>query len=113
MSSYGISCLCSLGYLSCGDVTCGTITVYLTAYTTVGTANGSTPFFIIFYALKFMFSCSLFTLEPEAPLSSTLFFLLRALLGKSIANFFLFSSVIYTSSLVFLTLVDGFSGFSF
>jgi hypothetical protein len=113
MSSYGISCFCSLSYLSWGDVIWGTIAVYLTTYTTVGTTNGSTLLFIIFYALKFMLSCSLFTLEPQALLSSTLFFVLRALLGKFVADFFLFSSVIYISSLVLLTMVGGFFGFSF
>jgi hypothetical protein len=88
-------CLCSLNYLSCGDVICGTIIVYLTTCTTVGTTNGSTLRLIIFCALKSVLSCSLFTFEPKAPLSSTLFFLLKALLGKSSATyFFLFSSVI-------------------
>jgi hypothetical protein len=35
-------------------------------------------------------SCSLFTHEPKALPSSTLFFLLRALLGKSVVIFFSF-----------------------
>jgi hypothetical protein len=48
-----------------------------------------------------MFSCSLFTFEPKAFLSSILIFLFRALLGESAATFFLFSSVVYISSLVF------------
>jgi hypothetical protein len=42
-----------------------------------------------------VFSCSLFTPKPKPPPSSTLFFLLRALLGESIVTFFLFYSVIY------------------
>jgi hypothetical protein len=42
-----------------------------------------------------------------------LFLLLKAFLGESIVTFFLFSNVMYISSLVFLTLVDGFYGFSF
>jgi hypothetical protein len=58
-------------------------------------------------------SCSLFTFELEVPLSSTLFFLLRTLLGESSVAFFLFSSVIYISSLVFLTLASGFYWLSF
>jgi hypothetical protein len=58
-------------------------------------------------------SCSLFTPKPEAPPFSTLFFLLIALLGDSIAAFYLFSSVVYISSLVLLTLAGGFCGLSF
>jgi hypothetical protein len=58
-------------------------------------------------------SCSLFILKHEAPPSSTLFFLLRALLGESIVTLFRFYSVIYISSLVLLTLVGGFFGLSF
>jgi hypothetical protein len=42
-----------------------------------------------------------------------LFFLLRALFREFAATFFLFSIVVYISSLVFLTLVSGFCGFSF
>jgi hypothetical protein len=48
-----------------------------------------------------MLSYSLFTLELEAPPSSTLFFLLRTLLGEFVVAFFLFSNFIYISSLVF------------
>jgi hypothetical protein len=77
------------------------------------TVNGSTLPFIIFCALKFVLSYSLFTPEPKAPPSSTLFFLLKALLKKFAITFFLFSSVVYMSSLVLLTLVDGFYGLSF
>jgi hypothetical protein len=43
-------------------------------------------------------TCSLFIPEPKALPSSTLFFLLGALLRESITTFFLFSSVIYSSS---------------
>jgi hypothetical protein len=64
-------------------------------------------------ALKFVFFCSFFTPELEVPPSSILFFLLKTLLGKSLAIFFLFSSVIYISSLVLLTLADGLCGLSF
>jgi hypothetical protein len=60
-----------------------------------------------------MFSYSFFTPKPKAPPSSTLFFLLRALIGKSVVAFFLFSSVVYNSSLVLLTLAGGFCGLSF
>jgi hypothetical protein len=60
-----------------------------------------------------MLSCSLFIPELEALPSSTLFFLLRKLLGEFITTFFLFFSVVYISSLVFLTLADGFYGLSF
>jgi len=60
-----------------------------------------------------MFSCFLFTHEPKAPPSSTLFFLLGAPIGEFVAAFFLFSSAVYISSLVFKTLANGFYGFSF
>jgi hypothetical protein len=46
---------------------------------------------------------SLFTFELEVPPSSTLFFFLKTLLGKSVAAFFVFFSVVYISSLVILT----------
>ncbi len=117
---YGISSLCSLGCLSYGDVICGTIVVYLTTCTIhgialniVGTTNGSIIPFIIFYALKSMLSCSLFIPELKAPLSSTLFFLLKTLIGKPIAILFLIFSVVCISSLVLSTLADGFCGLSF
>jgi hypothetical protein len=54
-----------------------------------------------------------FILEPETPPSSTLFFFLKALHGKSIVAFFLFSSVVCISLLVLLTLANGFYGLSF
>jgi hypothetical protein len=60
-----------------------------------------------------MLSYSLFIPELQAPPSSTLFLLLKALLGESIVAFFLFSNVVYIFSLIFLTLVGGFCGFSF
>jgi len=73
---YGISYLCSLGYLYYGDVIYSTITIYLTTCTIIGTTfttisivDGSTLPFIIFYALKSMFSCSLFIPKLEASLS--------------------------------------------
>ncbi len=71
----------------------------------------STP--IIFCALTFVLSCSLFTFKLEAPPSSTLFFLLRAFLREFIIAFFLFSSVICITFLVFKTLANGLCGFSF
>jgi hypothetical protein len=74
-----------------------------TTFTIVDTANGSTLPFIIFYALGFVLSYSLFTPKPKAPPSSTLLFLLRTLLGEFSGIFFLFSNVVYISSLVFLT----------
>ncbi len=117
---YGISYLYSLKCFSCKNVICGTIIVCVTTYTIVGTtfttvgiANGSTLPPIIFYAFKSVLSCSFFTPKPEAPPSSTLFFFLKALLGESVAIFSFFSSVIYISSLVFLTLANGFYGLSF
>jgi hypothetical protein len=110
---YGISCLYSLNYFSYGDVICGTIVVYLTAYIAVSTTNGSILPLIIFCALKFVLSYSLFTHKLEAPPSSTLLFLLKALLGESTTAFFMFSSAIYISSLVLLTLAGGFYGLSF
>jgi hypothetical protein len=68
---------------------------------------------IIFYAFRSVLSYSFFTFEPKVASSSTLFFFLRALLGEFVAICFLFFSVIYISSLVLLTLVGGFYGFSF
>jgi hypothetical protein len=56
---------------------------------------------------------SLFTYKLVALPSSTLFFLLRKLLGEFTLAFFLFSSDVYISSLVLLPLADGFYGFSF
>jgi hypothetical protein len=83
------------------------------AFTTIGTTYGSTLLFIIFCALKYVLPCSFFTLELEAPLSSILFFLLKALLGESVVAFFLLSNVVYISSLVLLTLAGGLHGLSF
>jgi hypothetical protein len=107
-------------YLSCEDVISSTIVVCLIAYTTggitfttIGSINGSTLLFIIFCAFKYVLPCSFFTLELEAPLSSILFFLLKALLGESVAAFFLFFNVVYISSLVLLTLAGGLHGLSF
>jgi hypothetical protein len=112
--------LCSLGYISCGDVICGIVVVCLTtwtiggiALTIVGTTNGSSLPLIIFCALKFVLTCSLFTPKPKFHPSSILFFLLRALLGEFATTFFLFFSVLYISSLVLKTLVGGFFGLSF
>ncbi len=117
---YGTSYFYSFACLSCGDVICDTFVICLVACTTVGTTcttigteDGSTLPLIIFYAHTYVLSCSLFNLEPEALPSSTLFFLLIALLGESIATFFIFSNAIYISSLVILTLTNGFYGFSF
>jgi hypothetical protein len=107
----GISYLYSFSYFS--YVICGIAVICLTAYTVVGTTNGSSLPFIIFHALKFVLSYSFFTPEPEAPPSSILFFLLKALLGESTMAFFLFSNVVYISFLVFKTLVSGFCGLSF
>jgi hypothetical protein len=98
----------------------GTAVVYLIvctivgiALSIVGTIDGSTLPLIIFYALKSMPSCSIFTLELEALSSSTIFFFLKTLLREYAATFFLFSSVVYFSSLVLLTLASGFYGLSF
>ncbi len=117
---YGISGLYSLSYLSCGDVIYDTIIVCLIAYitvkttlTTINTSYGSILPLIIFYTFKFVLSYSLFIPKLEASPSSTLFFLLRALCGESVATFFLFSNVVYISSLNFLTLVGGFYGLCF
>ncbi len=116
----GTSYLCSLSYVSCGVVIYGIFIVCLATCTTIGTvltiigiADGSTLPFIIFYALKFVLSCSLFTPKLEAPPSSTLFFLLRTLPQRIAIAFFLFSSVVCISSLVLLTLASGFFGSSF
>ncbi len=116
---YGISYFYSLGCLSCGDVIYGTSAIYLIActigcivLTTICTTNGSSTPLIIFYAFKFVLSCSFFTLEHEVP-PSTLFFLFKTLLKKSNVTFFLLSSVICISSLILLTLANGFYGLSF
>jgi len=109
---YGTSCLCSFNCVSCRIVICGIFIICLTICTIVGTTNGFILSFIIIHALRSMLSYSLFILEPEAP-PSTLFFLLRTLLEEFDATFFLFSSVVFISSLVLLTLVGGFCGFSF
>jgi hypothetical protein len=75
---YGTFCLYSFNGLSCGNVICGTFVIYLatstiisTTHTIVGTIDGSTLPFIIFYALAFVLSCSFFILESEALPSST------------------------------------------
>ncbi len=85
----GISCFCSFNYISHGDVIYGTIPIYLTTCTTisialtiVGTADGSIVPFIISCAFKYMLTCSIFTLKPKAPPSSTLFFLLNAFIEE-------------------------------
>ncbi len=112
---YGISCLCSLGCLFCGDVICGTIVVYITTctivdivFTTIGIVDGFILPLIIFCAFKYVLSYSLFILEPKVSPSSTLFLFLKTFLGESVVAFFLFSSAIYISSLVFLTLAQWF-----
>ncbi len=104
----GISCLRSLNYFSCGNVIYGTIVICLIAYTIVGTAftivgtiDGSTLPFIIFCAFKFVISYSLFTPKHEALPSSIMFFLLITLLGEFVATFFLFSNVVFISSQFF------------
>ncbi len=109
----GISCLCSFNCFSCGNVICSIVVVCLTAYTTVGITDGSILPLIIFCAFKSMLSYSFFTLEREAPPSSSLFFLLIALFGESAAVFFILSSVFCISSLVLLTLAGVFYGLSF
>ncbi len=91
----------------------GISVVSLIICTIVGTTYGFTLAFIIFCALIYVLSYSFFTLEPKAPPSSTLFFLLKALLGKSVIFFFLFSNDVYISSLVLLTMVGSLCGFSF
>ncbi len=99
---HGISTVCLTTYIT-----------ICTTHTIVNTTNGSIPPLISFYALIYVLSYSLFTPKPEAPPSSTLFFLLRTLLGKSAITLFLFLSVVSISSLVILILVGGFCGFSF
>jgi hypothetical protein len=65
----GTPCLCSLSFVFCGIVICGIFVIYLatcitigTAFTIVGTADGSSMPFVIFCGLKFVLSYSLFTL---------------------------------------------------
>ncbi len=107
----GTSFLYSLSYVSCGVVICGTSIIYMVACTIVGTVDGSIFPLIIFYALTFVLFYSFFTPQRKALRSSTLFFLLKALLGEFVVAFFLFSSVVCISSLVLL--VGGLCGFSF
>ncbi len=107
------TCLWSFNCLSCGDVICDTSIICLTTYTTIGTTNGCTLPLIIFSVLTYVFSYSFFTLELKAPPSSSLFFLLNTLLKESVVAFFLFSNVVFISSLFLLTLASGFYGFSF
>jgi hypothetical protein len=102
----------SLNCFSDGDVIYGIPRVCLTTYTNISTiitiastTDGSTLPLIIFY--------SLFILKLKVPPSSTLFFFLKALLGKSMVAFFLSFSGIYISYLDFLTLTNGFCGLSF
>ncbi len=116
----GISCLYFFSCISCEHFICGTTTICLTAYTTIsstltsiGNVDGSTLPLIIFCAFKFVLSCSLFIPKDEALPSSTLFFLLKTLLGKFTTTFFLFSSAIYISSQILLALAGGFCGRSF
>jgi hypothetical protein len=109
----GISCLCSFNCLPYEDVICGTVKVCLTTCTIISIIDGSTLPLIIFCAFKFVLFCSLFTLEPKTPLSSTLFFHLKALFREFLATFSLFFGVVYISSLVLLTLAGGFYGLSF
>ncbi len=118
--SFLTSCLYSLNCPSYKDVIYGTFVVCLATYTIVGITctivgitNGSILPLVIFYAFAYVLSCFLFTLESKALPSSTFLFLLRALICEFVVTFFLFSSVVYIFSLVFLTLVDGFYGFSF
>jgi hypothetical protein len=99
----------SLNYFSYGDVIYGTFTICLATHTIIGIIDGSILPLIIFCALTYVFSCSLSTLELEVFPFSTLFFLLK----ESVATFFLFSSVVWISFLVLLSLVGGFYGFSF
>ncbi len=114
---YGISYLCSFSCPSRGDVICGTFVVYMVAYNPISTivsiVDGSTLPLIIFYAFALMLSCSLFVLKLKVPPPSTLLFLLITFLGESTTTSFLFSNVVYISTLVLLTLVDGLFGFSF
>ncbi len=116
----GISCLYFFSCISCEHFICGTTTICLTAYTTIsstltsiGNVDGSTLPLIIFCAFKFVLSCSLFIPKDDALPSSTLFFLLKTLLGDFVATFFLFSNATCISFLVLLTLACGFNGFSF
>jgi len=88
-------------------------TIVGTIYVNVGIVDGATLPLITFCALASTLSYSHLIFDPKVPPSSTLFFLLRALLGDYAATFFLFSSVIYISSLVLFTLVNGFCGFFF
>ncbi len=97
---YGTFCFSSLSCPFCGDVIWGTSIVYMVTCTTISTtcttiniAYGSTLPLIIFCALTYVVFCSFF-IEPKTPLSSTLFFILKALLVEFATTFFLFFSVV-------------------
>jgi hypothetical protein len=103
-----------------GDVICGISIICLVACTTISTTftifgiiEGSTLPLIILFSLTYVLSYSFFTLDLKALPSSTLFFLLKSLLGESTLTFFQFSNVVNISSLGIFTLVNGFGGFSF
>ncbi len=66
-----------------------------------------------FSSSRNLVSCSLLTIEPQVPPSSTLVFFLRALFGNFALTFFLFFNVVCISSLVFFTSTSGFCAFSF
>jgi hypothetical protein len=110
--NYGTSCFYFCKCVYCGVLISGISVIYLATCTIVGTADGSTLPLIILCAFKSTLSYSLFTPKPKVPPSSIMFFFLKALIGKFAATFFPFSSVVYIS-LVLLTLVGGFCGFSF
>ncbi len=112
-SSFLTFYLCSFSCFSRGNVICNTFTNYLATCTIIGTADGATMPLITFYALAYVLSYSLLTLEHEAPPCLTLFFFLRTHFGNYAATFFLFSNDVYISSLVLFTLGVGFYGFSF
>jgi hypothetical protein len=103
----GTSCLCSLSYLSCGDVICGTsifiwLHVPLLALPIPLLALQMVPLHPSSFSMPLIFvlSCSLYTLEPKVPPSSTLLFVLRTFLCEYTTTFFLYSSVVYIFSLV-------------
>jgi hypothetical protein len=92
-SPFGNLASCSLSFISCGNDIYGIFAFYLLAYTNVGIVDGAILPFIIFYALTFVLSYFFLILEPEAPPSSTLLFLMKTVLRDFVVVFLLFFNV--------------------
>ncbi len=96
--SFLIFYFCFLICLSCKDDVCGVSTLYLLTCTNVSIVDGAPLLLIIFWALAFVISFFFLTPDLEAPPSSILFFLFRALLKDFVTVFLLFSNVLHLFS---------------